>query len=69
MKLCTVAPSPRESSADFYIRLKSLSEETDVCTAHSKECEKVLIKHKILMYARGEQLVQRLIFLVAFCTL
>ena len=58
-----------ESFADFFVRLKSLSEEIDVCKAHSNECEEVWIKHGLLTGVHDEELVQKIISLEASATL
>ena len=58
-----------ESFADFFVRLKSLSEEVDVCKAHSKDCEEAWIKHGILTGVQDEELVQKIIALDASATL
>lgn len=58
-----------ESFADFFVRLKSLSEEIDVCKAHSTECKEAWLKHGILTGVQDEEVVQRIIALDAAATL
>lgn len=50
-----------ETSAEFFVRLKSLCEEIDVCAAHGTECGEKRVKHETLLGVRDENLVQRLI--------
>ena len=52
-----------ETFDEFYVRLKSASEEIDVCKARDKECEEAWIKHGILMGVQDEELTQKLIAL------
>lgn len=52
-----------------FLYISSLSGYIDKCTAHSKECEEVWIKHGILTGVRNEELVQQVISLDASCTL
>ena len=58
-----------ESFADFFVRLKSLSEEIDVCKAHDVTCEESWIKHGILTGVHNEELVQKIIALDATSSL
>lgn len=58
-----------ETFSDFYVRLKSLAEEVDLCKAHDTTCKEAWIKHGILMGVRDEKLVQKLISMDASCSL
>ncbi|XP_045133132.1 uncharacterized protein LOC123517192 [Portunus trituberculatus] len=58
-----------ESFADFFVRLKSLSEEIDVCKAHSTECKEAWLKHGILTGVQDEEVMQKIIALDAAATL
>ena len=51
-----------ESFSDFYVRLKHIAEELDVCPGAST-CEETQLKMIILMGVRDEELVQKLISL------
>ena len=52
-----------ESFSDFYVRLKHVAEEIDVCPGHSPVCEETQLKMIILMGVRDEELTQKLIAL------
>ena len=58
-----------ESFADFFVSLKGLSEEIDVCKGHDADCEISWLKHDILTGVNDEELVQKIIALDASCTL
>lgn len=63
MKPCAIVSfptvsSPRVSPLHTIIQLKSLSEESNMCMTHSKECKEAWIKHGMLMDVRDEELVQ-----------
>lgn len=58
-----------EAFADFFVKLKSLSEEIDVCKANNKECREAWLKHGILTGVQDEELVQKIIALDADATL
>lgn len=52
-----------EPFSDFYVRLKHVAEEIDVCPGHSSACEETQLKMIILMGVRDEELTQKLISL------
>ena len=52
-----------ESFADFYVRLRNIAEEVDICPGNSSTCEETQLKMIILMGVRDEELTQRLISL------
>jgi len=52
-----------ESFSDFYVRLKHIAEEIDVCPGGSSACEETQHKMIILMGVRDEELIQKLISL------
>lgn len=58
-----------ESFADFFVRLKGLSEEIDVCKARDVSCEESWIKHGILTGVHDEELVHKIIALDASSSL
>jgi len=58
-----------ETFSEFYVRLKTLSEEVDLCKANDSRCEEAWIKHGILMGVRDEKLIQKLISMDASSTL
>lgn len=58
-----------ETFADFFVRLKSLSQEIGIFAAHSTKYEKKWIKHGILMGVCHEEMFQRLIAMPATSSL
>lgn len=58
-----------ESFADFYVRLRRIAEEVDICPGKSSKCEETQLKMVIVMGIRDEELVQRLISLDDSCSL
>ncbi|KAK4310272.1 hypothetical protein Pmani_018151 [Petrolisthes manimaculis] len=52
-----------ESFEDFYVRLRRIAEEVDVCPGNSSTCHETQMKMIILMGIRDDELVQRLISL------
>jgi len=58
-----------ETFSEFYVCLKTLSEEADLCKANDSRCEEAWIKHGILMGVRDEKLIQKLISMDASSTL
>ena len=52
-----------ESFSDFYVRLKNLAEEVDLCSGGHITCAETQLKMVILMGVRDQELVQRLISL------
>ena len=58
-----------EPFSDFYVRLKHIAEELDVCPGASSTCEETQLKMVILMGVRDEELVQKLISLDATASL
>ncbi|XP_068235531.1 uncharacterized protein [Palaemon carinicauda] len=58
-----------ESFSDFYVRLKHIAEEVDVCPGNSSVCEETQMKMIILMGIRDGELVQKLISLDATASL
>ncbi|KAG0697957.1 hypothetical protein GWK47_026177 [Chionoecetes opilio] len=52
-----------ESFCDFYVRLKNLAEEVDLCTGNAMTCAEIQLKMVFLMGVRDEELIQRLISL------
>ncbi|XP_068222164.1 uncharacterized protein [Palaemon carinicauda] len=58
-----------ESFSDFYVRLKHIAEEVDVCPGNSSVCEETQMKMIILMGIRDGELVQKLISLEATASL
>ena len=52
-----------ESFSDFYVRLKSLVEEVDLCPGNPVTCTEIQLKMVLLMGVREEELVRRLISL------
>ena len=52
-----------ETFSDFYVRLKHIAEEIDVCPGSSSVCEETQLKMIILMGVRDEELTQKLISL------
>ena len=52
-----------ESFSAFYVRLKHIAEEVDICPGSSSLCEETQLKMIILMGVRDEELVQKLISL------
>ena len=61
--------APGETFADFFVRLKGLSEEIDVCKANDNDCQEAWIKHGILTGVSDEELVQKIVALDASSTL
>lgn len=49
-----------EPFEDFFVRLKSLALEVDLCKANSKDCSDEQMKHAILMGVRDQELVEKL---------
>ncbi|XP_068246810.1 uncharacterized protein [Palaemon carinicauda] len=58
-----------ESFSDFYVRLKHIAEEVDVCPVNSSVCEETQMKMIILIGIRDGELVQKLISLDATASL
>ena len=58
-----------EPFSDFYIRLKHIPEELDVCLGGSSTCEETQLKMIILMGVRDEKLVEKLIDLESTASL
>ncbi|XP_068230979.1 uncharacterized protein [Palaemon carinicauda] len=54
-----------ESFADFYVRLRRIAEEVDLCPGNAAACEETQLKMIILMGIRDAELVQKLIALDA----
>ncbi|XP_068204834.1 uncharacterized protein [Palaemon carinicauda] len=54
-----------ESFADFYVRLRRIAEEVDLCPGNADACEDTQLKMIILMVIRDAELVQKLIALDA----
>ncbi|KAK3870704.1 hypothetical protein Pcinc_024085 [Petrolisthes cinctipes] len=52
-----------ESFSDFYVRIRHIAEEIDVCPGKSVTCEETQLKMVILMGVRDEELVQKLLTL------
>lgn len=52
-----------ESFSDFYVRLKNLAEEVDLCSGDPVTCAETQLKMVLLMGIRDEELVQRLLSL------
>ncbi|KAG0711208.1 hypothetical protein GWK47_021100 [Chionoecetes opilio] len=52
-----------ESFSDFFVRLKNLAEEVDLCTGNAMTCAEIQLKMVLLMGVRDEELIQRLISL------
>lgn len=50
-----------ESFADFYVRIRRIAEEVDVCPGKTPICEETQLKMVILMGIRDSELVQKLI--------
>ncbi|ROT69962.1 hypothetical protein C7M84_011804, partial [Penaeus vannamei] len=61
--------SDGESFADFYVRLRRIAEEVDICHGNSKECEETQLKMIILTGIRDEELIQKLICLPSHSSL
>ena len=58
-----------EPFSDFYIRIKHIAEELDVCLGGSSTCEETQLKMIILMVVRDEKLVEKLINLESTASL
>jgi len=58
-----------ETFADFYVRLRRLAEEIDICPGKSPACEETQLKMVIVMGIRDDELIQRLISLDDKCSL
>ena len=58
-----------ETFSDFYVRLKHIAEEVDICPGNSSACEETQLKMIILMGLRDEELIQKLISLNAKASL
>ncbi|KAG0724063.1 Pre-mRNA-splicing factor CWC25 [Chionoecetes opilio] len=52
-----------ESFSDFFVFLKNLAEEVDLCTGNAMTCAEIQLKMVLLMGVRDEELIQRLISL------
>lgn len=58
-----------ESFSHFYVRLKNLAEEVDLCSGDPLTCAEIQLKMVILMGLRDEELVQKLISMPAGASL
>ena len=50
-----------EPFSDFFVKLKGLAEEIDVCKAHHLDCEEAWMKHGILTGVNDEELVTKIV--------
>lgn len=50
-----------ESFSDYYVRLKNLAEEVDLCSGNPMTCAETQLKMVLLMGIKDEELVQRLL--------
>ena len=50
-----------ETVSDFYVRLKNLAEEVDLCSGDPVTCTETQLKMVILIGVRDKELVQRLL--------
>ncbi|XP_064121783.1 uncharacterized protein LOC135226273 [Macrobrachium nipponense] len=64
-ELLSCKQSEGESFADFYVKLRRLAEEVDLCPGTAVACEETQLKMIILMGIRDADLVQKLIALDA----
>ncbi|KAG0715833.1 hypothetical protein GWK47_011033 [Chionoecetes opilio] len=62
-KLLCCKQADGESFSDFFVRLKNLAEEVDLCTGNAMPCAEIQLKMVLLMGVRDEELIQRLISL------
>ncbi|XP_064122404.1 uncharacterized protein LOC135226620 [Macrobrachium nipponense] len=58
-----------ETFSDFYVRLKHVTEEVEICPGNSSICEETQLKIIILMGIKDEELMQKLFSLKATASL
>ena len=58
-----------EKFTDFYVRLKQVADEVDLCKGHDAACIETQMKHAILIGIRDEETKQRLLELASDATL
>lgn len=58
-----------ELHVDYYVLLRCVADEVNVCSGHSSVCGETQLKMVILMGVRNEELVLHIISLVVFCSI